>query len=705
MDETATAAATHTCCSMWRHRRLRLAFVCLAAAVVVATVVMHLFVGDALIDMLTFDADDAADRFPARADEHVGFVLRNDPGRGDGGGGGIDGGGGGIDADIGPAAAALRPLGDTVPLWKGPAMGDGRTVAIGCAITTRGQRDLTADKLTETLPFFRSLVATFCNTATRGFDYHFYVAHDHIDPYFARPASHNEFRLAFHAAMRRSARGLNATLHLVECSHDGRPAWAQNDAMMAAYMDNRDYYYRVNDDTAMLTSGWTERFISQLEAYDPPNVGVAGPWFRDGNTAILTHDFVHRTHIDVFGYYYPRVFTDWFADDWITGVYSPGRCRKVPGTAIRHTMERGVRYVVHYEKASHVRVEVEIGRSLLRRYLDRRAARPFVTAANRSRLVISLSIGEDDSLARLYGSLRYAQLVPVMFPGWRVRVYVGRRRTNSTGAVEIIARKLANMDAEVVQLDANVTRQVAPPLWRFLIADDAASVDRFLIRSADTRPSDREAAVLDDWLTGGVTTPALHCVRDHPNHTAVALTPSLIGGVPAQLRPLFSRPWRELMVGYASAERFLSAVVWPHARLHSLCHDSVSCQRWPGARPFPVLRQRSEFVGRRFDVNDQPVGGGNDDDPSLVWNAKYVRPECVFVGNTGFDNDTVRSVIRRRPVFWSQDYHVTPIMDVKSLLAPIGVRVIDKSLSYDCARSVGHTRCRDYQVTWQRTRR
>lgn len=92
--------------------------------------------------------------------------------------------------------------------------------------------------------------------------------------------------------------------------------------------------------------------------YDPPNVGVVGPWFRSGNIAILTHDFVHRTHIDVFGFYYPRIFTDWFADDWITGVYSPERCRKVPGTRIKHTMELGVRYVVHFEKAQRVALEV-----------------------------------------------------------------------------------------------------------------------------------------------------------------------------------------------------------------------------------------------------------------------------------------------------------------------------------------------------------
>ena len=49
-------------------------------------------------------------------------------------------------------------------------------------------------------------------------------------------------------------------------------------------------------------------------------VGVVGPHHQGGNTGILTYDFVHRTHVDIFGFYYPRVFSDWFGDDWITKV-------------------------------------------------------------------------------------------------------------------------------------------------------------------------------------------------------------------------------------------------------------------------------------------------------------------------------------------------------------------------------------------------
>ena len=57
---------------------------------------------------------------------------------------------------------------------------------------------------------------------------------------------------------------------------------------------------------------------------DPPNVGVTGPQHRGGNTGILTYDFVHTSHVDVFGFYYPRIFGAWYNDGWITCVYKPG---------------------------------------------------------------------------------------------------------------------------------------------------------------------------------------------------------------------------------------------------------------------------------------------------------------------------------------------------------------------------------------------
>lgn len=80
-----------------------------------------------------------------------------------------------------------------------------------------------------------------------------------------------------------------------------------------------DYLVRVNDDTEFLTPRWLTLAVTKLQQYDPPNVGVVGPECQAGNTMILTHDFVHATHMEIFqGYYYPTVFRNWYLDDWIS---------------------------------------------------------------------------------------------------------------------------------------------------------------------------------------------------------------------------------------------------------------------------------------------------------------------------------------------------------------------------------------------------
>ncbi|ELU12342.1 hypothetical protein CAPTEDRAFT_189487 [Capitella teleta] len=557
------------------------------------------------------------------------------------------------------------------------------TVAIGCAVTTRNQEGLKPDNMMLEMPFFKGLVSSFCLTATLGFNYHFYVAHDHYDSFFmARNDSHELFELAFYTLTQKTcAQGLNVSLHMVECNHSGNPAWAQNDAMMAAYMDNIAYYYRVNDDTLMESTGWTEKFIEELDRFNPPKVGVVGPWFKEGNIVILTHDFVHRTHVDIFGFYYPRVFTDWFADDWITGVYWPERTRKVPGTKVKHTMERGQRYVAHYEKANKVRVEVEIGKLILKRYLERvKNAGDVGTWNAESRNVISMSLfGTNIDL--LYGALRYSQLVPIIFPAWRLRVYVEdyKDKPNYPNVLRIIVRKLENSGVEVIKLGANVTSILHPSLWRYLIADDL-DVNYFIVRDANTRPSEREAAALEAWLQ---KRKMFYCVRDYPTHSAQGLIPSLVGGIPVQLKEYFKEPWLKIMASFKSDLEFLRTYLWPKIKSKLYCHDSVSCTQWPGAEAFPILRKENEFIGQRFDANDQIYE--QDDVDILQWNATFIKPECVFVKNTGFVDEAVRAVIRHRPVFWSQDYHVTPIMDMKSLLTPIGVKIIDNSLSYYCS--------------------
>jgi hypothetical protein len=243
-----------------------------------------------------------------------------------------------------------------------------RHVAIGCALTSRGRamRLGRGSDITRVFPLFTQLLPSFCRTARAGFTYHFYFSFDFNDNYFSNQDRLVEFQKAFDTA---KCPNLNISIHFVQCDHSGNPAWAQNDAMMEAYIDNIEYFYRINDDTVMATKNWTNIFVERLKKFDPPNVGVVGPKHSGGNTAILTYDFVHKTHMDIFGFHYPRIFTDWFADRWITDTYrnADGRCEKINSVGVRHTMSGGTRYQVHHGKGKYLLTEVPEGANLIKR--------------------------------------------------------------------------------------------------------------------------------------------------------------------------------------------------------------------------------------------------------------------------------------------------------------------------------------------------
>ena len=226
--------------------------------------------------------------------------------------------------------------------------GDVFRVAIGGAISSKGISHLTAATITD-LPMFWVLFPSFCRTASPGFQYHFYFGYDYDD--VMANASYRKAAIdAFALQMARQCSHLDEApqLHLVECPYAGKPAWAQNDAMMEAYLDRIDFFYRLNDDTMLVSRNWTEIFVEKLGQMSPQYVGAVGPYCERGPLVkILTHDFVHRTHLEIFGYYYPRLFSDWYADNWITHVYGKDvRSFVLDRVLINHTESLGKRYKV-----------------------------------------------------------------------------------------------------------------------------------------------------------------------------------------------------------------------------------------------------------------------------------------------------------------------------------------------------------------------
>lgn len=143
-----------------------------------------------------------------------------------------------------------------------------------------------------------------------------------------------------------------------------------NDVTARAFKDGAEYIVRVNDDSEFITKGWITQGIEALRAFSPPNVGVVGPLCREGNTVILTHDMVHRTHLQIFETYYPPVFHNWWLDDWITRVYEPDRSRVLKTWVVKHhTDKHGTRYSVKHEAKKELEAEIGKGKMLIRKWI------------------------------------------------------------------------------------------------------------------------------------------------------------------------------------------------------------------------------------------------------------------------------------------------------------------------------------------------
>ena len=78
----------------------------------------------------------------------------------------------------------------------------------------------------------------------------------------------------------------------------------------------------------------------------------------------------------------------------------------------------------------------------------------------------------------------------------------------SSDVPEDVTTKLRRLGAELIQVKERSM------FSRFLVAADE-SVDRYIIRDADSRLNARDSLAVHDWIESNMT---LHSVRDHTNH-------------------------------------------------------------------------------------------------------------------------------------------------------------------------------------------
>ncbi|MBJ62868.1 MAG: hypothetical protein CMB57_06390 [Euryarchaeota archaeon] len=144
-----------------------------------------------------------------------------------------------------------------------------------------------------------------------------------------------------------------------------------NELARRAQQLDADFFVRVNDDTEFLNTGWLTNAIEEVNNLSPSRVGAIGPHCLGGTRRdILTHDMVHRKHLQIFETYYPTELDNWWIDDWITSVYFK-RAKIVDAWKVRHhTKTFGTRYLVNMTQHELLDSLVLRGQSRLNSFLD-----------------------------------------------------------------------------------------------------------------------------------------------------------------------------------------------------------------------------------------------------------------------------------------------------------------------------------------------
>ena len=222
-------------------------------------------------------------------------------------------------------------------------------------------------KNVRTTPFYYLFMQSIHNTTRYDWKDYKITLHVGVD-------SDDEFWVQFQQSFVEIA-ALDFGLTLIVHNYAKQRRLPFNELMHDAAHTGVDFLVRLNDDTEILTIGWIRHAVKQLESFTPRYVGVVGPFCSQGKTEIMTHDMVHRTHLDIFGTYYPETFTNWYVDDWMSAVYGPTRTRKIKDWRVWHHVEYGTRYTPVAVDERHLQNAIVHGALKIKNFINKQRTR------------------------------------------------------------------------------------------------------------------------------------------------------------------------------------------------------------------------------------------------------------------------------------------------------------------------------------------
>jgi len=159
---------------------------------------------------------------------------------------------------------------------------------------------------------FKYTIKTFGITQDKEHEYKFYIGIDRGDRIYDTPEC-QLYLTRFVSIFK------NATIEFLYMDgiEKGHLTVMWNRLFKKAYEDGNDYFFQCGDDISFETNGWVNSCIEKLK--NSNDIGMTGP--INNNSRILTQSFVSRTHMELFGYYFPEEIINWCCDDWINEIY------------------------------------------------------------------------------------------------------------------------------------------------------------------------------------------------------------------------------------------------------------------------------------------------------------------------------------------------------------------------------------------------
>jgi len=168
-------------------------------------------------------------------------------------------------------------------------------------------------KKIEEIYFIKIFIINLIPTISKNFEYEIYLGYDYDDLFYIN----NNIKIKNYFN-NNTPKNISLSFYKFK-KEKGSLSVMWNTLAKEAY-NSCDYFYQCGDDIKFYDSEWSEKFVNVLKKNN--NIGVTGPLDLN-NKKLLTQSFVHKTHYDIFGYYYPPSIKNWYVDDWIHQVYQP----------------------------------------------------------------------------------------------------------------------------------------------------------------------------------------------------------------------------------------------------------------------------------------------------------------------------------------------------------------------------------------------